>query len=411
MLPALGSRVYHLSVRLAALAGNKKAKQWVAGRAAIPEQLEAIEAKRRPQQKLLWFHAASLGEFEQGMPVLEMVRENHPDVFLVLTFFSPSGYLARKNYETVDAVLYLPDDNLREATNWIDILQPNLAVFVKYEFWPAHLAALKKRKVPTVLISGAFRAEQAFFKWYGRDWVAMLGVFQKLLVQTAKDAALLAKLPLSDTKIVVAGDPRMDRVLSLAQHPFQDKVLVQFIGGRKCLLAGSVWAPDVDLLAGLIEELPTDWCLVMAPHRLKEEELKKWSSRFSAVRYSTVATKNSEQSGQVMLMDTIGILSRSYRYADLAYVGGGFGSGLHNTLEPMAYGLPVIFGPKYGKFTEAIEMVNAKGCFSVTNVRELVKVFQLLSENDQEARSAVLNYVNHAKGATLRTYRALLPYI
>ncbi|PHI20816.1 3-deoxy-D-manno-octulosonic acid transferase [Lewinellaceae bacterium SD302] len=414
MLPQLGSQAYHLGVRLAASFGVAKARKWVQGRDAISDKLDEITRSRQADQKLIWLHAASLGEFEQGAPVLKRIRNEYPEHFLVVSFFSPSGYEARKDYPDVDAVLYLAEDNTKDAKSWVARLNPQLAIFVKYEFWPAHLNALLQAAIPTVLIAGSFRPEQPFFHWYGGAWRKMLAGFDKIMVQTEADAELLRGIDLPGPQITVAGDPRIDRTIQLANDLFEDDILANFSQDYRCLLAGSVWPPDVAILLDLLAELPEDWRLIVAPHDLKEDQIQTWTDEFGAIRYTSLQN-GSAQSGRhkVLMLDTIGILSRAYRYADLAYVGGGFKTGLHNTLEPMAYNLPVIFGPHYHKFPEAVATVSNGGSFSVENEQELKDIFKFLQadQNYKTAVSAIRVYKNGAMDATERTFKSLQPYL
>lgn len=399
---------------MAALLGSEKAKKWVAGRADVSMQLAEIASKRDVGQPLVWLHAASLGEFEQGVAVLEAIRAQHPTHFILLSFFSPSGYEARKNYKGADAVVYLAEDAPKSAANWVAKLRPAIAIFVKYEFWPSFLEALKKAAVPTVLVAGSFRPQQPFFQWYGSGWRKMLANFDRLLLQTPQDAALLEGVNLPKELLAVTGDPRLDRTIQLAKTPFHDEVLAKFCTNYKCLFAGSVWQEDIDVILPLIEHLPSDWKLVIAPHELKAKELEQWAKSANALRYTTVKAGQTPIGNQsVLLLDTIGILSRAYRYGHLAYIGGAFRTGLHNTLEPMAYGLPIVFGPKYHKFPEAVNAVNIGGAFSVNDAQELIDVFKSLQEelNYQRAVSQISNYTKQAEGATAKTYDAIAAFL
>ncbi len=332
-----GTGAYHLGIRTAARFGHARAAKWVAGRKVdIGPAIEALHARGRP---VAWLHAASLGEFEQGRPVLTALRESRPDLAFVVTFFSPSGYERCRDTELAEVVAYLPPDTPRAARDWMTLLRPRFAVFVKYEFWHYHLNALQAAGVPTFLIAGSFRPGQPFFQPYGSFWRSMLGRFTHLMVQTEGDRVLLRKIGID--RVTVTGDPRIDRTLTLAATPFTDTRLAAFTAGHPTLFAGSVWEADVRILAGAWPTLPPKWRLVLAPHQLQEAEVAQWQRLFFAERYTEAPGDH-----RVMILNTIGILSRAYRYARLAYVGGAFGSGLHNTLEPMSYGLPVRIRPK-----------------------------------------------------------------
>lgn len=413
MLPELGSRLYHALLGPAARLGHSKARAWVEGRRNLWDRTEAFIARRQPGQKLIWLHAASLGEFEQGAPVFSALRRHFPQDLLVLTFYSPSGYRARHDHPEADFVGYLPADTPRAARRWAKTLRPDLAIFVKYDFWPYHLAALDRAGVPLALIAGSFRAGQPFFRGWGRGWRRMLNRFNRLVVQRPTDRELLAKIGLGLPRVLVGGDPRVDRVADLASSDFTDPKIQAFIGRRKCLLAGSVWPQDVALFAELLDaNWPEDWCLVLAPHQLKEGELREWAKQLNALRYQRILTSEvaSPAMSRVLLLDVIGILSRAYRYADLAYVGGGFGAGVHNTLEPMAYGLPVVFGPRHQKFPEAVATVASGGSFCVESAADLRMVFTDLQgeEARRVASSHIRSYLTEQAGATQRTLGTLL---
>ena len=281
-------------------------------------------------------------------------------------------------------------------------LRPALAIFVKYEFWWHHLAALRDAGCPTYLIAGSFRPTQPFFRPWGRGYRRVLDCFTKLIVQTAGDRDLLRSVGIPAARIAVGGDPRMDRTVALAEAPFRDDLLAAFTAGHPTLLAGSVWPPDVDVIAGATR--PPGWRLVLAPHQLHEAEIRAWAARLGAVRYSALAPGD-QVTSDVLILDTIGILSRAYRYATLAYVGGAFRTGLHNTLEPLAYGLPVVFGPKFHKFPEAGLALRRGGAFTVTTAAELSKIWARAQEQRflTEARRAQLDLRSELAGSAERT--------
>lgn len=398
-----GLGAYHLGIRMAARLGNERAIEWLAGRELdVSGRLEALHADGG--RSILWLHVASLGEFEQGRPVLEAFRAERPDWAVVVTFFSPSGYKRCRTTDLAELVAYLPEDDPISAEKWIALVRPQLAVFVKYEFWYFHLRALKRAGVPTFLIAGSFRAEQAFFRWYGGTWRLMLDCFTRFAVQTAADKELLSSL--GHQNVSVTGDPRIDRTAALAQAEFHDPRLADFTHHSPTLLAGSVWPADVDVIAQAWPKLSQHWKLILAPHQLKEDQLAKWTVAFAADRYT-----GADNGSRVLILDTIGILSRAYRYGKVAFVGGGYGSGgLHNTLEPLSYGLPVLFGPVYHKFPEAVAAVAEGGAFPIKDGADLVDRMNWLADpvDYAGAAEAQRKYLSMNVGAAARTVRLLL---
>ncbi len=352
-------------------------------------------------------HCASLGEFEQGRPVLEAFRAARPDWKVLLTFYSPSGYERCKNEALADHVAYLPADGPHRAKKWMAEVRPAAAIFVKYEFWFFHLRELRRANVPTFLVAASFRKSQAFFKPWGGWWRQMLGFFTAIIVQTDGDQDLLTSLgKISPETVTVAGDPRMDRTLQLAQTPFEDELLEAFTTGQNpVIIAGSVWPQDVACWQAIWQRLPPNYRLVLAPHQLHENEITAWQTAFNAVRY-TEATPSTVMGTRVLILDTIGILSRAYRYGDIAYIGGAFKTGLHNTLEPMAYGLPVVFGPRYHKFPEAAAALKRGGAFSISSAKELYEVLSPLP--GEASRSAQRALCAENAGAGLRIIQIIL---
>ncbi|CAH0999542.1 hypothetical protein LEM8419_00842 [Neolewinella maritima] len=392
---------YHLGIAAAARLGNAQAAKWVAGRRQdVRQSIQHLHDSGRP---ILWMHAASLGEFEQGRPVLEVLRAERPDWAVVLTFFSPSGYERCHATSLAEVVTYLPADTPRRAADWIALLRPQLALFVKYEFWHYHLRSLRAAGVPTFLIAGSFRPEQLFFRSYGGFYRGLLQQFDHLLVQTREDRDLLATQGI--THVTVTGDPRIDRTRALAERSFDDPRLAAFTDGHPTLFAGSVWPPDVAAIAEAWPTLPDHWRLVLAPHQLDGAQLAAWQQQFAAERYTGQAGGS-----RVLLLDTIGILSRAYRYGTLAYIGGAFGAGLHNTLEPMSYGLPVLLGPRYAKFPEARAAVARGGAFAINDGAELSQRLAELDEPAAYARSQAAQraYLSDHAGAARRTAEVLL---
>lgn len=400
-------RFYNLALKLAAIF-SKKARLWGEGRKNWPtrlkKELETIRGK-----KLIWMHCASLGEFEQGRPLIEWLKEKRPDCKILLTFFSPSGYEIRKNYALTDVVFYLPLDTAVNARRFLQIAEPELAIFVKYEFWFHYLRQLEERQISHVLISAIFRKEQIFFKTYGGFFRSMLAGFDRLFVQDEASKALLKGIQTKE--VYVAGDTRIDRVLAIAKQNRRFPLLDAFAGRRPLLIVGSSWPPDEAILVPFINQyLPEDWKVIIAPHQIKESGIKALEDSLAApsIRYSQAEAQDLT-SRRVLIIDNIGMLSALYAYGRLAYIGGGFGAGIHNTLEPIAFGLPVIFGPKYKKFMEAVELVQKGGAFSIENQQELSLVFENLRQEEAyaRARSAARSYVERNQGATERIGRFL----
>lgn len=385
---------------------SPKARLWVDGRQNWRSKLRA--SLPTGSGKTMWIHAASLGEFEQGRPVIEAVRARFPDWKIVLTFFSPSGYEIRKNYPHADLVCYLPADTRRNAADFIDIVQPDVAVFVKYEFWANYLFALKKRSIPVLLVSALFRQQQPFFKWYGAFWRNMLGCFTRFFVQDKNSELLLQGVGFQN--ITIAGDTRIDRVLQLAAMAPVNEVLAEFqkhpVDGSRLplLIAGSTWpADEVILTQTMLPQVK----YVFAPHDPTAAAVAHIQSlcadKDKVLAYSQTNPENAARAS-TLLIDNVGLLNTLYRYGRIAYIGGGFGKGIHNTLEPAAFGLPVIFGPKYERFEEARQFVARGGAFSVRNASELEAVLQKLQDKAfyENASRAVRNYLEENRGATER---------
>jgi 3-deoxy-D-manno-octulosonic-acid transferase len=397
-----GIALYVMALHMAA-GFHPKARKWVRGRENWEIRLQnQIAEKFRPGKARLWMHCASLGEFEQGRPVLEAWRSEHPESHILLTFFSPSGYEIRKDYPGADIVAYLPADTPRAARRFVELAQPDLVIFVKYEFWLRTLLALFRLNISVLLISAVFRPGQIFFKWYGGLWKKVLSGFQHIFVQDAASLELLQRHGIQTCSI--AGDTRVDRVMSIAAEGREIEAVRSFVAEHRVFIAGSTWPPDEELLAILLREnLLPGWKFIIAPHQISESNLQRIESLLPAetVRFSTINPEHPAQAA-VLLIDNIGMLNALYRYGDLAYIGGGFGAGIHNTLEPMAFGLPVIFGPKYGKFREAVEMVQHGGAVSVQDTerfRRAVAHFAV-EEHRLQAREAALQYLREQAGAT-----------
>lgn len=388
--------VYAALIRFASLF-NGKAKQWCDGRKGMTERMrEAIG----DADNIVWIHVSSLGDFEQGRPLVDYVHENYPEYKILLTFFSPAGYEVRKNYPNADYVFYLPSDTRREVRRFLNVVRPKVVIFVKYEFWLNMLAELRSRKIRTYIASAIFRRNSIFFHPIGGIWREALRTFDTLFVQDEHSKALLAEIGIKN--VVVAGDTRFDRVITIADEAERVDVVEEFKGDKRLFVAGSTWGPDEDILLPLINENP-DIKFVIAPHEMDENRIARLvrEVKGGAVRYTQLPSDFAEK--QVLVLDTVGLLSRVYGSAEWAYVGGGFGAGIHNTLEAAVYGLPVAFGPKYRKFKEACDLIELGAGRSVRSAEELKAWFdELKSDSDYLARlSAIAKvYVGQHRGVT-----------
>ena len=396
--------IYFWILRLAALFGHSKAKKIVKGqREAITALQEWRAAVTAP---VLWIHVASVGEFEQVRPIIERLRENRTARKIVLTFFSSSGYEMRKDYDKVDKVLYLPFATKRNAKKWLQLLAPEMVVFVKYEFWPAYLLRLKKQNIPTYLISAIFRPKQLFFRPWGTLYRRLLHCFTHIYVQDQASAQLLLRYDIEP--VTVAGDTRFDRVTEVRSAAKELPVVQMFAGEKtRVLVAGSTWPEEEQMLARYVSERE-DIRLILVPHELHENHLQQIFQYFEGryVRYSE-ASPMSVSMARVLLVDTMGLLSSIYRYGAVAYIGGGFGVGIHNTLEAAVYGMPVVFGPNWKKFREAQGLQEAGAAISVTNYHELAAALDAAFEQQDLMGQAAANYVASECGATDIIYNAL----
>lgn len=362
----IGIWFYEKGIRLAALR-SRKAQLWCHGRKGL---LQRIAHDMPAGEHVVWIHAASLGEFEQGRPIIERLKALRPDVKVVLTFFSPSGYEIRKNYPHADHIYYLPSDKTCNVKRFLDAVKPDVAVFIKYEFWLNYLAELRRRGIATLLVSAIFRPRSIFFRPWGGYWRKALRGYSHLYVQDRASEQLLRSIAVEN--ITVAGDTRFDRVREIAQQAKQIPIIEKFRGDRPLFVAGSTWHRDEELLLELINDNPTVRFLI-APHEMDEQRIA-WLMREvkeGAMRYTQSTVASDYSTTQVLILDTIGMLSSAYAYAQWAYIGGGFGTGIHNTLEAATYGLPIAFGPKYRKFQEARDMVALGVATSVKNAQQL----------------------------------------
>ncbi|WP_347158331.1 3-deoxy-D-manno-octulosonic acid transferase [Pontibacter chitinilyticus] len=397
----IGIRTYAAALALAA-PFNPKARQMRQGRQRQFERLqEALQGNSAP---VAWFHCASLGEFEQGRPVIEAFRQAYPDYKILLTFFSPSGYEVRKNYSGADYIFYLPLDSSRNAKRFLDLVQPQLAVFVKYEFWHHYLLELHQRQIPTLSISAIFRPSQVFFKPYGNFNREMLRYFTHIYTQNAQSLELLQSINIRNAS--VAGDTRFDRVLQTAASVQRLPLVEAFAQQQQVMIVGSSWPADVAVLLPLIKKYSTSMKFIMAPHEVNETSINAVMQAVGteATRYST-ATAQTVTKYKILVIDNVGMLSALYSYGTYAYIGGAFGKGLHNTLEAAVFGLPLFFGPTYDKFQEAHDLVALQCAFPVQNSQELLQVFERIQQSPETVQHITTTgkqYVQAQAGATAR---------
>ena len=380
---------------------NKKLNLFVNGRKQSFNQLQFI----KKTDEVIWFHCASLGEFEQGRPIIEKIKRENSSLKIVLTFFSPSGYEVRKNYEFADVICYLPLDTQKKATRFLELIHPEIAIFVKYEFWPNILKELKQRKIHTILVSGIFRDNQKFFKKgvLANFMKKSLQTFNHFFVQDENSKKLLNSIGLQ--QVTVSGDTRFDRVFEITQQDNTLDFIGDFVQNKYILVAGSTWEKDEGLLIEYINHHATsEEKFIIAPHNIKDiQHLKQAFNKEVTLFSDTVKNSNA----QVFIVDTIGILTKIYSYAAVAYIGGGFEKGIHNILEPATFGLPVIIGPKFQKFKEAIDLVELKGCFVVKNNSNLIELLKSLKTNQQfreETAKISKTYILDHLGATEKIY-------
>jgi 3-deoxy-D-manno-octulosonic-acid transferase len=378
---------------------SSKIKLFVDGRKDV---FSILSEKIKETDKAIWFHAASLGEYEQGLPVIEKIKEKYPTHKIVVTFFSPSGYEVRKNNTVADVTVYLPLDTKYNAQKFLQLVHPELVFFIKYEYWPNFLNELKKANSKTYLISGVFRDKQSFFKWYGGFYRNALQSFDYFFVQNESSKNLLQSIGFNNVK--VSGDTRFDRVVSILERDNSLDFIEQFKNSKTTIVIGSSWSKDEDLLVNYINN-SKNTKFIIAPHNIKEDQIINLKNQLikSTVLFSEKENKNLTDY-DVFIIDTIGILTKIYSYSDIAYVGGGFGNpGVHNILEPATFGIPIVIGSNYSHFAEATALVNSKGCISVSNQKELNEAFDLLLQNQDERYEKghiCSTFVQMNKGAT-----------
>jgi 3-deoxy-D-manno-octulosonic-acid transferase len=388
---------------------SPKMKLFVNGRKIV---FSTLQSKINASDKTIWFHAASLGEYEQGLPVIEKVKIKYPSHKIIITFFSPSGYEVRKNNSIADVTVYLPLDTKSNAKRFVELAHPEMVFFIKYEFWPNYLNELKQQGIKTYLISGIFRENQMFFKWYGSFYRNAIKTFDYFFVQNEKSKKLVQSIGYTNVKI--SGDTRFDRVVAILERDNSLDFIEEFKDNKTTIVIGSSWPKDESLLIDYINNSSENVKFIIAPHNIKQEQITNLTSQItkSTVLFSEKENQNLSEFN-VFIIDTIGILTKIYSYADIAYVGGGFGNpGVHNILEPATFGLPIVIGPNYSHFTEATALVNLEGCISISNAIELKETFDLLLQNEDEriekghicstfvqmnkgATDKIINHLNH----------------
>jgi 3-deoxy-D-manno-octulosonic-acid transferase len=413
-------RLYVLGIRIASL-WNSKAREWISGRKNL---FDALKKKIGNNDRTIWFHCASAGEFEQGKPIIEEIKRLYPSHKIVVSFFSPSGYSAAKKYDYADIITYLPVDTRKNAKQLVELIKPELVVFVKYEYWYHHLSAVAFQHIPLLMVSAIFRQKQLFFKPYGKFYRQLLFLFRQIFVQDTDSLELVKASGIEHCS--VSGDTRFDRVKKIADNFSEIPFLKEFIGESKVIIAGSTWNADEEILAVYVQKNPVK--IIIAPHEIKRDHIRKLQQSFpdcllyselkkifarGEVQTNSIWNSINEQqerdlqiklaNAKTLVIDSFGLLSKIYYYATVTYIGGGFKSGIHNTLEAVVYGKPVLFGPKYNKFKEAKDLIAEGAAFCVTNADELKTRMDRLFNDPAElsnAGDAAKNYVEKNTGAT-----------
>lgn len=378
---------------------NSKIKLFVNGRKETSTRLETNLPKSK---KTIWMHVASLGEYEQGLPVLQQLKKKYPEYAIVLSFFSPSGFEVKRDKTPADVVVYLPMDTITNAKRFIQGINPSLVLFIKYEIWPNYLYELKQREIPTLLVSGIFSKRQIYFKGYGQFMRKALTTFSHFFVQEEHSQQLLNSINFNN--VSVSGDTRFDRVAEILTQENTLGFMGDFKGNSKCFVAGSTWPEDEQVILDYINKAPSDLKIVIAPHNIKENHIKSLQNGImkKVVRYSEIEQKNVADA-EVLLVDIIGLLTKIYSYASAAYVGGGFATGLHNTLEPAVFGIPVLIGPNYHEFNEANELVEKQGILVVKNKADFETTMNEILKDEafaQKTGKVNTDYINENRGAT-----------
>ena len=397
--------IYLIGVAIASCFNKKVKKMWAGERQA----LKVLREKVDPNARYIWFHAASLGEFEQGRPLMEHLRKTHPEYKILLTFFSPSGYEVRKNYEGADIICYLPLDTIRNARRFLRAIKPVMAFFIKYEFWYNYLHILQHRGVPTYSVSSIFRPDQIFFQWYGKGYGRVLKCFTHFFVQNIESKNLLAKLDIHDVEVV--GDTRFDRVLQIKEASKQLPIVEKFTeNASKVFIAGSSWLPDEEVFLKYFN-LHKDWKLIVAPHVIGEDHLAQIFELLKGrrvVRY-TEATEENVKDAEVLIIDCFGLLSSIYHYGTISYVGGGFGVGIHNVLEAAVWDIPVIFGPNNKRFQEAQGLIMTGGGFEINDYQSFCDLMMRFETDEmflQTSKKHAGEFVKGRAGATEKIMRS-----
>lgn len=379
---------------------SPKIKLFVEGRKNV---FSILENKIKPEDKTIWFHSASLGEYEQGLPVIEKIKEKYPSHKIIVTFFSPSGYEVRKNNTVADVTLYLPLDTKHNAKKFLKLVHPEFAFFIKYEFWLNYLKELETNKIPTYLISGIFRENQMFFKWYGGFYRKAFKAFTFFFVQNESSKQKIQSIGFEN--VIISGDTRFDRVAAILERDNKLDYIEDFKNSQPVIVFGSSWPKDEVLIAEYINQAPENVKFIIAPHNIKADQIAELKSLItkSTVLFSEKENKDLSKYN-VFIIDTVGLLTKIYSYAAIAYVGGGFGNpGIHNILEPAAFGIPIAIGPNYSNFAEAVSLVNLQGCAVISNSAELKKTLdQLLSDNEIFTKKSIIckSFIQDNKGAT-----------
>lgn len=409
LIYSLFIHLYGLFLRFASLF-NTKAKQWIDGRCRLFINLEdALKQVDRKKNPIIWFHVSSLGEFEQGRPVIEALRKCWPEKKIFLTFFSPSGYEVRRSYDQADFVFYLPLDTVKNGRRFIEILAPEMVFFVKYDFWFNFLNIIHKKHIPLYFISALFRKNQHFFQWYGGWFRGHLRMVTHFFVQNAESEALLKSAGIE--QVTLTGDTRFDRVFAIAALHTAMPLAEKFCAGKNVFIAGSCWEPDEEVFIPLTHHRELNLKYIIAPHDTSPARIKYIREHLDreVVCYSELNDGNALLA-EVLIIDSVGILSQLYRYATIAFIGGGFSGGIHNIQEPVTFGVPVVFGPNYHKFREARDLVALGGAFSVTSSKELLgKVMEITGNTQEHDRLSEIckSYVEQNRGATNRIIRYL----
>ena len=405
--------IYLTGVAIASLFSKKVKMMWQGEKKAI----RTIREKMDPNARYVWFHAASLGEFEQGRPIIERFRKERPEFKILLTFFSPSGYEVRKNYEGADIICYLPLDTPHNARRFLRTIRPEMAFFIKYEFWYNYLHILRHRNIPVYSVSSIFRPNQIFFRWYGRQYGKVLKCFTRFFVQNERSRELLAKIGIHD--VTVSGDTRFDRVLSIKEQSKELPIVSAFLDGKNGFVAGSSWQPDEEIFIPYMLQNNPDWKLIIAPHVIDEDHLKQIEAllegkkviHYTDVRDAWESANEAQRDAlskrlaeaDAIIINCFGLLSSIYRYGKVAYVGGGFGVGIHNVLEAAVWGMPVIFGPNHERFQEAVALIAEGGGFSISDTHDFEIFMRKFSSDPKtlaEASRKAGEYVKSQSGAT-----------